>query len=139
MPRAPGLLPVVHGYRFIAHKHPNMMYGQLYNAHKHPNMMHGQLYIAHKHPNIVHGHPKIEAVTDPPSVKKVAKFHPDREIARASKTLRCSKRDPTPPTRHPGCASCCCHGGESATTPRKVFTVPFHPFSRRRVLDRSSR
>jgi hypothetical protein len=48
MPRAPGLLPVVHGYRYIVHGCP---------------------YIAH-------GHPEIEVVTDPPSVKKVAKFQP---------------------------------------------------------------
>ena len=52
----------MHGYRFIVHKHPNMMYGQP--------------YIVYGHPYIVHGHPKIEVVTDPPSVKKVAKFQP---------------------------------------------------------------
>jgi len=91
------------GQFYIAHKHPNMMYGQLYIVHKHPNMMYGQPYI-------VHGHPKIEAVTDPVCLMKVAKFqfaqltahmaaqapmmtiHPDPEMPQAPKPLQCPKK-----------------------------------------------
>gem|GEM_PF-3105175 len=40
----------MHGCHYIAHKHPNMMYGQLYIAHKHPNMMKTGGYLAHGNP-----------------------------------------------------------------------------------------